>query len=188
MESLNFKQHENEIMSKESMVDEFTKIYELYYKRIYKYICYRINDQYMAEDLCSQVFERIIAKYSSFSGNSITFESWIFTIAKNTLNDYYRKNNKIFHFPLDYIMDKFSPKSSPDEQILTEENNSYLLQALTHLNERDRSVVSLKYGAELKNTEIAQLMGLSESNVSVILCRSLKKLEKFLTNGGFKYE
>lgn len=85
-------------------------------------------------------------------------------------------------------MDKIAPKSSPDEYILTEENNAYLLQALKHLNERERALVSLKYGAELKNTEIAQLMDLSESNVSVILCRSLKKLKKILVSGGFRYE
>lgn len=81
-----------------------------------------------------------------------------------------------------------SPKPSPDELILTKENNSYLFEALSRLNEKERSVVSLKYGADLKNTEIAKLMGLSESNVSVILYRSLKKLKKILVSGGFKYE
>ncbi len=188
MASFNIKTSEMENDSREQLLEAFTQIYEAYYKRVFKYICYRIDDQSMAEEICSQIFERIMIKYPSFSGNDKSFESWLFTIAKNTLNDYYRKKQRIFHFPLDYIMDKIAPKSSPDEYILTEENNAYLLQALKHLNERERALVSLKYGAELKNTEIAQLMDLSESNVSVILCRSLKKLKKILVSGGFRYE
>ncbi|WP_129595790.1 RNA polymerase sigma factor [Anaerophilus nitritogenes] len=190
METANFEIYENETKknSTDNMVYEFTEIYKLYYKRVFKYICYRIDDQNMTEELCSQVFERIIAKYSSFSGNGMTFEGWIFAIARNTITDYYRKKNRRFHFSLDYIIDRVSSKPSPDELILIEENNSSLFRALAHLNERDRSVVSLKYGAELKNTEIAKLMGLSESNVSVILCRSLKKLQKILICGGYKYE
>lgn len=179
---------ETKINTTKIMMEEFTQIYEAYYKRVFKYICYRIDDQHMAEELCSEVFEKIIAKYDSFSGNKMTLESWVFTIARNTITDYYRKKNQRVHFSLDYIMDLVSSKPSPDELILTEENNAYLFQALAHLSGRDRSVVSLKYGAELKNTEIAELMGLSESNVSVILCRSLRKLKKILARGGFKYE
>lgn len=190
MESVNFKPHESETETNDTqkMVNEFTKIYKQYYKRVFKYICYRINDQHMAEELCSQVFEKIIEKYNSFSGDEKTLESWIFTIARNTVTDYYRTKEKKFHFSLDYIIDMISPKPSPDELILTKENNSYLFEALSRLNEKERSVVSLKYGADLKNTEIAKLMGLSESNVSVILYRSLKKLKKILVSGGFKYE
>lgn len=190
MESVNFKPHESETETNDTqkMVNEFTKIYKQYYKRVFKYICYRINDQHMAEELCSQVFETIIEKYNSFSGDEKTLESWIFTIARNTVTDCYRTKEKKFHFSLDYIIDMISPKPSPDELILTKENNSYLFEALSRLNEKERSVVSLKYGADLKNTEIAKLMGLSESNVSVILYRSLKKLKKILVSGGFKYE
>lgn len=189
MEAVNCGIYEDEISSTDDMVCEFTKIYETYYKRIFKYICYRMDEQHMAEELCSEVFERIIAKYSSFSGkDNMSFESWIFAIARNTITDYYRGKKRRFHFSLDYIIDMVSPKASLDEELVIEENNTYLFKALGKLNERDRSVVSLKYGAELKNIEIAKLMGLTESNVSVILCRSLKKLQKILVCGGFKYE
>ncbi|EES50752.1 sigma-70 family RNA polymerase sigma factor [Clostridium botulinum] len=190
MGTVKCKRDEDEIKiaSKEVTVDKFTQIYDTYYKRVFKYICYRINDQHEAEELCSKIFERIIIKYSSFGGNDDSLDSWIFTIARNTITDHYRSKNKRFHFSLDYIIDMVSPKPSLDELILTKENNSYLFKALRKLNERERSVVSLKYGAALKNTEIAKIMELSESNVSVILCRSLKKLKKILVSEGFKYE
>lgn len=179
---------QNEIKHTETTVDQFTQIYNEYYKRVFKYICYRVNDQDMAQELCSQVFERIIVKYSSFSGSDECLSSWIFTIARNTITDYYRKKNQRFHFSLDYISNMLSSKPSPDECVLAEENNAYLFQALEKLSERERSVIAFKYGGGLKNREIAELTALSESNVSVILCRSLKKLKKILISRGFKYE
>ena len=191
MKTVNYETYEdkNKINSTEVTVCEFTDIYKSYYKRVFKYICYRIDDQHMAEDLCSQVFEKVVEKYGSFSRNNMTLDGWIFAIARNTITDYYRNNKRRgFHFSLDYIIDMVCSKPSPDDMVLLEENNSYLFRALAHLKERDRSIISLKYGAELKNNEIAKLMGLSESNVSVILCRSLKKLQKNLVRGGFKYE
>lgn len=75
----------HEICENNIMVDEFASIYEIYYERVFKYIFYRVDEQYMAEELCSEVFERIITKYNSFSGNELTRDSWVFTIARNTI-------------------------------------------------------------------------------------------------------
>ncbi|MGL4343848.1 MAG: RNA polymerase sigma factor [Cellulosilyticaceae bacterium] len=188
METVNCETDKNKTNRQETTVDQFTQLYETYYKRVFKYICYRIDDRHMAEELCSQVFERMIIKYGGFSGNESSLDSWVFTIARNTLTDYYRRDKQRFHFSLDCIMNMVSSKPSPDDIVLMEENNTYLFQALGKLGDRERSVVSLKYGAGLRNTEIAELMGLSESNVSVILCCSLKKLKRVLVSGGFKYE
>lgn len=169
-------------------IDEFTKIYEAYYERIFKYIYYKIGDKHMSEELCSQVFEKIILNYNKFSGSEGSLDGWIFTIAKNVITDNYRKSKNIFCFPLDFLNNNISLKKTPDESTLSKEDNVYLINALKKLNSKERSVISFKYGAGLKNTEIANIMGLSESNVGVILCRSLKKLKKILVKDGFNYE
>jgi len=49
---------------------------------------------------------------------------------------------------------------------------------LKALSERERSLVALKYGAELNNREIARLTGLSETNVGTILFRALSRLRE----------
>ncbi len=46
----------HEICENNIMVDEFASIYEIYYERVFKYIFYRVDEQYMAEELCSEVF------------------------------------------------------------------------------------------------------------------------------------
>ncbi|MDF2723041.1 MAG: subfamily polymerase sigma-24 subunit, partial [Paenibacillus sp.] len=45
-------------------------------------------------------------------------------------------------------------------------------------------IIALKFAAGLKNSEIAGLMGVSESQIGVIVYRSLKKLHTFLGTGG----
>jgi RNA polymerase sigma factor (sigma-70 family) len=70
--------------------EKFAQLYDVYYKRVYKYICYRINNHYAAEDICSQVFEAVISKYHSFKPEKSSFEVWLFAIARNAVADYFR--------------------------------------------------------------------------------------------------
>ncbi|WP_233275744.1 sigma-70 family RNA polymerase sigma factor [Salibacterium aidingense] len=159
---------------------EFDQIFETYYKRVYKYICYRINDQYMAEDLCSQVFEKVIVKYNTYSPEKSPFEVWLIAIARNIVTDYHRSMKKGFHFSMDSLLDMVSFNSSPEEEIVSKEKNKDLFQALSHLREKERNIIALKFGADLKNSEIAELVGISSSNVGVVIYRSLKKLRERL--------
>ncbi|KIE44613.1 RNA polymerase sigma factor, sigma-70 family protein [Clostridium argentinense CDC 2741] len=64
--------------------------------------------------------------------------------------------------------------------VLTAEANNKLSKALNTLNTRERNIVALKFGANLKNKEIAEIVGITESNVGVILYRTMKKLKKKL--------
>jgi RNA polymerase sigma factor (sigma-70 family) len=53
-----------------------------------------------------------------------------------------------------------------------------LSHLLANLPERERELVSLKFGADLNNREISTITGLSESNVGTILSRVLQKLRE----------
>ena len=53
-----------------------------------------------------------------------------------------------------------------------------LSRLLANLPERERELVSLKFGADLNNREVAIVTGLSESNVGTILNRVLQKLRE----------
>lgn len=81
------------IMSEE----KFAEIYDAYYSRVYKYICYRINNHYDAEEICSHVFEAVISKYNSYSPQKSNFEVWLFAIARNAVTDYFRSQKKKDH-------------------------------------------------------------------------------------------
>lgn len=161
-----------------SREEDFTYIFEKYYKRVYNYVYYRISNTYTAEDLTSQIFEKIILKLDTYSKNKSPFHVWVFAIARNVMNDYFRSLKKHSLFSLDAIKDLVSREKTPEDIILTSETNSKLSNALKILNSREKNIVALKFGATLKNTEIAKILNIKESNVGVILYRTMKKLKK----------
>ena len=59
-----------------------------------------------------------------------------------------------------------------------------LMQALDLLDERERTVIVLRFLQELKLQEIAQVTGENVNTVKTILYRSLKKLKLELSEGG----
>ncbi|MEK4464125.1 sigma-70 family RNA polymerase sigma factor [Paenibacillus sp. FSL H8-0315] len=181
---MNTERSREAIMSKE----EFIRMYDTYYQRVYKYICYRINNHHAAEDICSQVFETVMCKYYSFSQEKSNFEVWLFAIVRNAVTDYFRAQKKRSYTSLDSLLELIFPKPSPEELAIREDNNQALFKALSKLREKERNIIAMKYGAGLKNSEIAQIMGVSESNIGVVVYRSLKKLHISLKAGGFKNE
>ena len=171
--------------TKEDLYEEkdFTYIFETYYKRVYNYIYYRVNCHYTAEDLTSQVFEKIMIKIDTYSKNKSPFEVWLFAIARNTINDYFRSSKKYKFLSIDNIKELAAKKKTPEHIVETSETNDELLKALKTLDTREQNILALKFGAELKNVEIAEILGLTEGNVGVILYRAMKKLKKEIERG-----
>ncbi|MEW9094139.1 MAG: sigma-70 family RNA polymerase sigma factor [Clostridiaceae bacterium] len=163
--------------------EELTNIFNNYYKRVYNYIYYRVNCDYTAEDLTSQVFEKIMVKIETYSEGKAPFEVWVFAIARNVVNDYFRSLKKHQFFSLDAIKELVSKEKTPESMVVTAETNAKLSKALDILNKRERNIVALKFGANIKNKEIAQILNISESNVGVILYRTMKKLKSEMEKG-----
>ena len=173
LDMTNINENEEEL-SKEK---DFTYIFETYYKRVYNFMYYRVNCHYTSEDLTSQTFEKIMANIETYSKNKSPFEVWVFAISRNVINDYFRSLKKHRTFSLDLVKEFVSRKKTPEDIVEMVETNDELLKAIKVLDEREKNIVALKFGAELKNKEIATILDLTESNVGVILYRTMKKLK-----------
>lgn len=176
--------YKREVQEDLYMEKEFPYIFETYYKRVYNFIYYRVNNHYTAEDLTSQIFEKVMIKINTYDETKSPFEVWLFAIARNEVNDYFRSLQKHKFLSIDTIKNLISKKTTPEDIVEIAETNDELLKALSILNERERNIVALKFGADLKNVEIAKVSDLTESNVGVILFRTMKKLKKELERKG----
>lgn len=156
----------------ETVEDVFNK----YYYRLYKYILYRVGCHSVAEDLVSEVFEKVVAKYATFDPQKGKISTWLYTIANNTIINHYKK---VSH--LELLPNNLESGQKLDELVIEKETKEQLLGALLHLDERSRNIIALKFGAKLTNREIARLLNIGESNVGTILYRSLKQLKKLLS-------
>ncbi len=152
---------------------DFEELYRAELPRIYNFFRYRVGDGPQAEDLTAETFEKAWRSRWRYRRDLAAFSTWLFTIARRTAQDHYRKQRG--NLSLEAVPE---PLVHPNLEDLIEQQADFarLSFLLARLADRERELVALKYGAGLTNRAIARLSGLSESNVGVILFRALQTL------------
>ena len=79
----------------------FGELYDQYYPRIFGYIFRITGDYAIACDITSETFLKVWMKIGGFRWKGISISSWIFKIATNELNQYFRKKKYAPHTLLD---------------------------------------------------------------------------------------
>jgi RNA polymerase sigma-70 factor (ECF subfamily) len=154
--------------------------FERYYPAIFRYFRYRGADADTANDLASETFERALNHITAFDPHRAQIQTWLFAIARNIAINHWKAESAHAAMPLED--DLPTPDDLPLEQtIILEQDKTLILLALQMLDERSREIVAFKFGGLLTNRQIAELTGLTESNVGVILYRSLLKLRTLFT-------
>ena len=154
----------------------FAALYDRYFTRVYNYIRYRIGDAQTTDDLTGQVFERVLANLGHYCPDRAPFAAWLFAIARNTVYDHLRAQKRHRWLSLDALRDRCSADPEQQHVLEREEVHGELLNAVSRLGERERNLIAFKFGAGLTNRRIAELTGLSPSNVGVILYRAVRRL------------
>ena len=151
------------------------QIYTEYSGRIMGYIRARIRNTAEAEDLLSEVFEKIMRKIDGFDPAKASLSTWIFTITRNTVIDHYRRSR-----PSEELDENLSDNIELDEGLLNSETLHELASALRSLPEEMRDIIVLRYYDGKPLTEIAEMMGLSYGAVKLRHQSALVKLRKVL--------
>lgn len=158
----------------------FICLYDSYFTRVYNYLRYRCGDADTADDLTALVFEKALTNFHRYKPDRAPFSAWLFAIARNIVNSHLRQLRRNRMTNLETIHDQLAEDGLPEVDLISTENTEELLHALDALEERERDLLSLKFGARLTNRRIAEISQLSETNVAVIIYRALKKLRKQL--------
>jgi RNA polymerase sigma-70 factor (ECF subfamily) len=152
---------------------DFERIYQTEMPKIYNFFRFRVGDGPIAEDLTADTFEKAWRKRDSYRQDLASFSTWLFTIARRVAIDHYRKKRPEISFE---SAGQLTADETPEDLTTRHADFERLSVLLAQLAERDRELVALRYGAGLTNRAIAGLTGLSESNVGVILHRTMNKL------------
>jgi RNA polymerase sigma-70 factor (ECF subfamily) len=155
---------------------EFTDIYDRYFAKVYNYIRYRIGDPAATDDVASRVFEKALTGLESYDPHKGPIEAWLFGIARNVVIDHFRTKRWRSWLSLDAVSEKAWNDPKSGEALLKSEDRQEILIAMELLGEREREILALKFGAGMTNRAIAGQTGLNESNVGVILYRTIKTL------------
>ncbi len=160
--------------------NNFLVLYDRYFSRVFNYMRYRSPDVHTADDLTAQTFEQALAKIASYDPQKAPFAAWLFTIARNLVNDSFRRRKRIEWLPLEGMENFAMQTDSPEKQAELADEQRRLLTAVKTLSADKCDLLALKFAGEMTNREIARITGLSEQNVGVTLHRAIKKLRKCL--------
>ena len=163
-------------------LDQFAEKYQQFFPRVFAYVYGRIHNVHQTEDLVSEVFERAFLKMGSLR-NDEAFATWLFTIARNLITSHARKRGRESVVDPDILKSVVATTVSVENEVLIREEVAAVVECLKKFPQREQDIVSLKFDAELTNGQIAQVMGLSEANVRVILFRTLRKLREMMKSG-----
>ena len=141
---------------------DLNQIYAEYSGKVMGYIRARIRSSADAEDIHSEVFEKILRKIEDFDETKASLNTWIFTITRNTVIDHFRRTK-----PSEELDENLSDNIELDEGLLNSETLSELAAALKRLPEQMRDIIVLRYYDGKPLTEIAELMNLSYGAVKL---------------------
>lgn len=159
------------------MRDDFEKIYNEYFPKIYNYIFYRLMSREDTEELVSEVFIKVATNLERFDSEKAQFKTWIYRIAQNTLIDFYRTRKPAASLDDENVDWEPSVDFEAQLESITSPKRRAIYQALTKLKERERMIIYYRFFEEYTNREIAKLLQMNESTVGTVLNRALKKLK-----------
>jgi RNA polymerase sigma-70 factor (ECF subfamily) len=143
--------------------------------RVFNFFRYRVGNDAHAEDLTARTFEKAWSARARYRRDVAGFSTWLISIARNVATDHLRAQRP--HVPLE-AADEIEARDTPHDEVARDSDLARLGALLKTLPHREQELVALKYGAEATNRAIAELTGLSESNVGTILHRVVQTLRR----------
>jgi RNA polymerase sigma-70 factor (ECF subfamily) len=166
---------------------DFDAIYRLYAPQIFRVCMGYTNDFEQAKDLTQETFISVWQHLASFRQES-AISTWIFRIATNyclRANEK-AKRNRLTAWPTD--APARSDETQETREILKAEQAKlrWLYACIAELRETDRIIISLAL-EEVPQSEIAAIVGLTETNIRVKIHRIKERLSgKFKDHGQFE--
>ena len=145
-------------------------------RRVYSYVAYRIGDGPDAEDVTSATVERGLRYRSSYDPKKGKPQSWLIGIARTCVDDYLRDRAR--------AAGELVEGAGPDELEGSAVLRLSLDAAVAALDDLDRELIGLRYGADLSTRQIGELLAMKPGTVDVALHRARERLRAQLEGHG----
>jgi RNA polymerase sigma-70 factor (ECF subfamily) len=154
---------------------EFEQLYKSYWKKVFRLCMGYVNNYSIAQDIAQETFIIIWEKLHTFR-NEANIGSWIFRVASNNCLRQIEKEKR-------FLKSDLPINITEEKQYSLEPQIQFLYKCIAELPETDRIIISLEL-EDVKQAEIASIVGLSEANIRVKIHRIKEKLtQKFKENG-----
>ena len=152
---------------------EWDEIYNRYSGKVMGYITARVQRRADAEDLCADVFEKVYRKMESYDQSKAAVSTWIYTICRNTVIDYFRTSK-----PVVELNENIPSETEVDESLLNEETLEELAYAVEKLPPDLQNIIVLAYYERIPLIEITDIVHQSYRTVKLKHQKALKLLRE----------
>jgi len=168
----------------------FGQVFDIWYKPVFGYILRRTADYDLSKDIAAETFLKAFLKINGFQWRGISLSAWLYRIATNELNQYYRsskyKPQSLQQLLENPQMEKLLHQQDGDEREAMEKemqgfNDFNLIRTnLLKLDIKYQEVIALRYFEQKTNTEISDILDKNEGTIKSLLSRGLEKLRNML--------
>lgn len=160
----------------------FAPLYEKYYEQIFRYLHQRMNDLDDSAEVCSRVFMKAMTKIQKFEYRGVPFSAWLYRIAYNELNQFYRKSKKQKSVNMDQtqmeeVLADFAEGENESEKMSQKRK---LLELLKTLDDSIVEMIEMRFFDQMSFREIGEVLEITENNAKVKFYRIMQRIKKSL--------
>jgi RNA polymerase sigma factor (sigma-70 family) len=166
----------------------FAKVFDVFYQQIFNYVLRRTGDYQLTCDITAETFLKAFLNINKFTWRGISLSAWLFRIATNEMNYYFRKKRyepqhlsqlkdlaSVSHNPLD-------DRTAAEQHLKEMQDFARVRRALEKLDIKYQEVISLRYFEEKDNRSISEILGKPEGTIKSLLSRGLEKLRMLINS------
>jgi RNA polymerase sigma-70 factor (ECF subfamily) len=164
--------------ARENNTQALAEIYDRYAESIYRYLYRYLGEAAQAEDLTGEVFLKLLQVLNTRRAPRDQLQGWLYRVAHNLAMDFFRQQGKATTVPLEEAW--VAGADSPPAVLEKRQNQQEVRAAMRRLTADQQQVLLLRFGEDLKTSEVATLLGKSEGAVKVLQHRAIKRLRTLL--------
>lgn len=160
--------------------DAFGPLYEKYFERVFLYIFKKLGDQDTTGDVCQTVFLKAMMNIDKYQDRGLPFGAWLFRIASNEVNMYFRKSKKTFVVEIEEsgLVNMMKELDVSEEKVKELELQEKLINILNKIKPEQSELIDLRFFQGMSFKEIADIYDITEANAKMKTYRLLEKIKK----------
>ncbi len=161
----------------------FATLYSKYFRTIYLFVLRRIEYEAVSEDITTITFSKALDKLPKYTFKGVPFSAWLYRIALNEIQTYYRRTKKervvcLSSETLEILVQNLH--DDDDTTTLQEEREVLLMNSLEQLNTEEMLLIEMRFFENRSFKEIGEIQEITENNAKVKTYRIIERLRKLI--------
>ena len=161
----------------------FGVLYEKYFDQIFRFVFKRLGgDEAVSGDLTQQTFMKAMANIQKYEDRGLAFSSWLYRIAQNEVNLFFRNEKKTRLVDVNENQLKSLLEEGEISSSMSQEDQEKLVRCINELEAEHLDLIELRFFQALSFKEIADIYSITEANAKMRIYRLLEKINKKWSN------